>query len=248
MKKSPEGAEKKEGIDMDLNSLNETLDQILQVLGSGEDIVYILQSILAILGTLFAAAGVAVTTTVVIITAVGTFVLSVLDYFMLSLGFYKLVKKTGEKNAWMAWIPFARFYRMFTLPKGTFKLLFFKPMKNRVAPFIIWLCVNYFSAMVVSLLETLLVALAAVPIIGWIISLCGELIVALIPVILLVVRIALAYGMYKDVFDIYLGKGEGTGAAVGCVIASLISWQIVTAIICLVISAKTPVKERVIEA
>ena len=118
-------------------------------------------------------------------------------YVVQSIGLYRIAVKMGHKSPWMAWIPFANTYLMFTLPEKPFRVLAInKEIQDRSNAFWIYLAITMGGGIVA-------MVLAFIPIIG-------TLVLSVFPLLLNVAMIFMLYPMYKDLYEIFFEDSQST--------------------------------------
>lgn len=189
--------------------------------------------LMEMLGVLFSSA--AVMTILLIVLAVVTIV--VLIYYVLgSIGLYRMAKKLNHDKAWLAWIPYAKTWLMFDMPRSEYRVLAInRVISSRRNAFWIYMGIYYGSSIVLNLL-------AVIPLVNYVVAFVSPL----MGVALILVFIFMMYPAYKDIFTVFLPESTAKGYAVASIVCSCVGLGIVAQILLLVASCKEPVE--VIEA
>lgn len=112
---------------------------------------------------------------------IANIVMDVIVYLFRSVGMFKLSKKAGRKDGWLAFIPIAWHYVLCDISDKPFTLFGKNVGKKRVTAFWIWLVLKYFGGWVVDLLGIILgVVLTTIPYVGTVI---GGILMAVVPFI-----------------------------------------------------------------
>ena len=112
---------------------------------------------------------------------IANIVMDVIVYLFRSVGMFKLSKKAGRKDGWLAFIPIAWHYVLCDISDQPFTFFGKKVGKKRVTAFWIWLVLKYFGGWVVDLLgRILVVVLTTIPYVGTVI---GGILMAVVPFI-----------------------------------------------------------------
>ncbi len=136
-------------------------------------------------------------------------------YILQAIALYKMATKLGHQYPWMAWIPYANTYLLFTLPDKKLKILAFNKEIERATGFWIWLAISLGGGVIQGILS----ALTVIPVIGLIIA----VIVYLLPIAILVARIFITYSAYKDLYDMFVDESQATPFAIVSIIVPITS-------------------------
>lgn len=80
---------------------------------------------------------------IMVIAIIGIMLLlSIAVYVLQAVALYKMANKLGHQYPWMAWIPYANTYLLFTLPDKKLKVLAFNKEVDRSTGFWIWLAIT----------------------------------------------------------------------------------------------------------
>lgn len=138
---------------------------------------------------------------IMVIAIIGIMLLlSIGVYVLQAVPLYKMAKKLGHQYPWMAWIPFANTYLMFTLPDKQLRILAFNKDIDRVTGFWIWLALNLGGTVIQGIVSV-------IPVIG-------TLIATLLPFAILVANIFITYAMYKDLYEMFVDESQATPFAI----------------------------------
>lgn len=120
-----------------------------------------------------------------------------------AIGLYRMAKNVGHDKPWLAWIPFANAYVMFTIPQKPLKMLAFnKIFENRKTPF--WI-----DFVITILCTILLPVMLVIPPLMYIAS----------P--LLMISVFLCYPMYQDLYECYF---EPRQAKICAVLSTIVAY------------------------
>ena len=145
---------------------------------------------------------------IMVIAIIGIMLLlSIAVYVLQAVPLYKMAKKLGNQYPWMAWIPFANTYLMFTLPDKQLRILAFNKDIDRVTGFWIWLALNLGGTVIQGIVSV-------IPVIG-------TLIATLLPFAILVANIFITYAMYKDLYEMFVDESQATPFAIVSMIAPI---------------------------
>lgn len=153
----------------------------------------------------------------------GIILLFVIGFYVLrSIALYKMAKKLGHPNPWLAWIPYASTYLMFVLPEKPFTVLAINTkLKERSTAFFIWLAITLGSGVIESVV-------LMIPFIG-------TLAASVLPLLEAVILIFLLYPMYYDLFSLFVEDSQATVfAVIGMLFAPVLT------IFLLIVSGKEP--------
>lgn len=138
---------------------------------------------------------------IMVIAIIGIMLLlSIAVYVLQAVALYKMANKLGHQYPWMAWIPFANTYLMFTLPDKQLRILAFNKDIDRVTGFWIWLALNLGGTVIQG-------TVSVIPVIG-------TLIATLLPFAILVANIFITYAMYKDLYEMFVDESQATPFAI----------------------------------
>lgn len=182
-----------------------------------------------ILETLFSSAA-----AMTIILVVGSIIIGTLliIYVLESIGLYRMAKKLNHDKAWLAWIPYAKLWLLFDMPKKEFRVLALnKEIPVRANAFWIYIAITYGSGIVLNML-------AVIPIINWVVAFISPL----MGIALTLVFVFMMYPAYKDLFDLFLPEPTSKGYTVASIICSCLGLGIVPPILLLIASSKQPVE------
>lgn len=150
------------------------------------------------------------------------FLLVIGFYVLRSIALYKIAKKLGYPDPWLAWIPYASTYLMFVLPEKPFQVLAINTrLEKRSTAFFIWLAISLGSNVIGGIIA--------------IIPLIGTLIVTFLPILEAIVLIFLLYPMYHDLFSLFVDDSQ---AVVFAIISMLFAPVMI--IFLLIVSGKEP--------
>ncbi len=122
------------------------------------------------------------------------FAIAIITYLISAYPIYKMAKKMGRANPWLAWIPIANTYMMFAIPEKPVDLFNGKiHFEDRSKAFLLWLAITYGGSAIIGMASMVTV----IPILGTIIYMV--LYMAYIAVIYIV-----KYVMYKDIYDTFM--------------------------------------------
>lgn len=182
-----------------------------------------------ILETLFSSAA-----AMTIILIVGSIIIGTLliIYVLESIGLYRMAKKLNHDKAWLAWIPYAKLWLLFDMPKKEFRVLALnKEIPVRTNAFWIYIAITYGSGIVLNML-------AVIPIINWVVAFISPL----MGIALTLVFVFMMYPAYKDLFDLFLPEPTSKGYTLASIICSCLGLGIVAPILLLIASSKEPVE------
>lgn len=167
---------------------------------------------------------------VIIIVLSVTLLIGIALYVLNSIGLYRMAKKVGNDRAWLAWIPIANTWLMFTLPDSEYRILAInKVIQSRSNAFWIFfggrLCVA-FAFMLLSM----------IPFIGWFAVLLGPL----LDIAVMVMYIFMLYPVYQDLYELFLPEDIAKNYAIASMICVFFA-PVVPPILILVASGKDPV-------
>lgn len=152
-------------------------------------------------------------------------------YVLKSIGLYRMAKKLNHDKAWLAWIPYAKIWLMFDLPRTEYRVLAInKVIDNRTNAFWIYIAIQYGTNIAISILSI-------IPLVGTFIS-CFSV---LVKIALVVAYIFMMYPAYKDLYDMFLPESSAKGYAVTSIICNYVM-GIVTPILMLIASGKDPIE------
>lgn len=158
------------------------------------------------------------------------FLVLIAMYVLNSIGLYRMAKKVGHDKAWLAWIPFANVWLMFTLPDSEYRVLAIdKVINDRSTAFWIFIAIQYGASIVVS-------ALSAIPFIGWIFGLISPL----VSIACILVYIFMMFPVYKSLYAMFLPEASAQNYAIASIICAYLA-PIVTPILMLIVSGKEPI-------
>lgn len=159
---------------------------------------------------------------IMVIAIIGIMLLlSIAVYVLQAVALYKMANKLGHQYPWMAWIPFANTYLMFTLPDKQLRILAFNKDIDRVTGFWIWLALNLGGTVIQGIVSV-------IPVIG-------TLIATLLPFAILVANIFITYAMYKDLYEMFVDESQATPFAIVSMIVPITS-----VVFLLIASSKNP--------
>ncbi len=147
-------------------------------------------------------------------------------YVLNGIGLYRMAKKVGHDKAWLAWIPFANVWLMFTLPDSEYRVLAINKVIDRSTAFWIYIAISLGGNIVVS-------ALSVIPFIGWILTLVS-------PLVVLLVYIFMMFPVYKSLYAMFLPEASAQNYAIASIICAYLM-PIVTPILMLIVSGKEPI-------
>ena len=150
--------------------------------------------------------------------------LSIAVYVLQAVALYKMANKLGHQYPWMAWIPYANTYLLFTLPDKKLKVLAFNKEVDRSAGFWIWLAITLGG----SVIQGIFSAFTVIPVIG-------PIIVSLVPIAIMVARIFITYSAYKDLYEMFVDESQATPFAIVSIIVPITS-----VVFLLIASSKNP--------
>lgn len=151
-------------------------------------------------------------------------------YVLNSIGLYRMAKKMGHDKPWLAWIPIANMWLMFTLPDSEYRVLALnKVIEERSNAFWIYMAIQYGSTIVVTILS-------ALPIIGYLTILISPL----VSILTLLTYIFMMYPVYKDLFEMFLPEASAKNYAIASIICAYFV-PIVPPILILIVSGKEPI-------
>ena len=140
------------------------------------------------------------------------FLSAIAVYVLQAIALYKMATKLGHQNPWMAWIPYANTYLLFTLPDKKLKVLAFNKEVDRSTGFWIWLAITLGG----SVIQGIFSAFTVIPVIG-------PIIVSLVPIAIMVARIFITYSAYKDLYDMFVDESQATPFAIVSIIVPITS-------------------------
>ena len=150
--------------------------------------------------------------------------LSIAVYVLQAVALYKMANKLGHQYPWMAWIPYANTYLLFTLPDKKLKVLAFNKEVDRSTGFWIWLAITLGG----SVIQGIFSAFTVIPVIG-------PIIVSLVPIAIMVARIFITYSAYKDLYEMFVDESQATPFAIVSIIVPITS-----VVFLLIASSKNP--------
>ena len=150
--------------------------------------------------------------------------LSIAVYVLQAVALYKMANKLGHQYPWMAWIPYANTYLLFTLPDKKLKVLAFNKEVDRTTGFWIWLAITLGG----SVIQGIFSAFTVIPVIG-------PIIVSLVPIAIMVARIFISYSAYKDLYEMFVDESQATPFAIVSIIVPITS-----VVFLLIASSKNP--------
>ena len=162
---------------------------------------------------------------IMVIAIIGIMLLlSIAVYVLQAVALYKMANKLGHQYPWMAWIPYANTYLMFTLPDKKLKVLAFNKEVDRTTGFWIWLAITLGG----SVIQGIFSAFTVIPVIG-------PIIVSLVPIAIMVARIFITYSAYKDLYEMFVDESQATPFAIVSIIVPITS-----VVFLLIASSKNP--------
>ncbi len=121
-------------------------------------------------------------------------IMVVASYLLSAYPIYKMAKKMGRDNPWLAWIPIANTYMMFVIPEKPYDVFNGKiHFEDRSRAFLIWLAIVYGGSAIVGMASVV----NAIPIIG-------ALIYGVIYMLYIALTYIAKYVMYKDIYDTFM--------------------------------------------
>ncbi len=159
-----------------------------------------------------------------LIMVIAIIVLSIAVYVLQAVALYKMANKLGHQYPWMAWIPYANTYLLFTLPDKKLKVLAFNKEVDRSTGFWIWLAITLGG----SVIQGIFSAFTVIPVIG-------PIIVSLVPIAIMVARIFITYSAYKDLYEMFVDESQATPFAIVSIIVPITS-----VVFLLIASSKNP--------
>ena len=162
---------------------------------------------------------------IMVIAIIGIMLLlSIAVYVLQAVALYKMANKLGHQYPWMAWIPYANTYLLFTLPDKKLKVLAFNKEVDRTTGFWIWLAITLGG----SVIQGIFSAFTVIPVIG-------PIIVSLVPIAIMVARIFISYSAYKDLYEMFVDESQATPFAIVSIIVPITS-----VVFLLIASSKNP--------
>lgn len=162
---------------------------------------------------------------IMVIAIIGIMLLlSIAVYVLQAVALYKMANKLGHQYPWMAWIPYANTYLLFTLPDKKLKVLAFNKEVDRSTGFWIWLAITLGG----SVIQGIFSAFTVIPVIG-------PIIVSLVPIAIMVARIFIIYPAYKDLYEMFVDESQATPFAIVSIIVPITS-----VVFLLIASSKNP--------
>ena len=162
---------------------------------------------------------------IMVIAIIGIMLLlSIAIYVLQAVALYKMANKLGHQYPWMAWIPYANTYLLFTLPDKKLKVLAFNKEVDRSTGFWIWLAITLGG----SVIQGIFSAFTVIPVIG-------PIIVSLVPIAIMVARIFISYSAYKDLYEMFVDESQATPFAIVSIIVPITS-----VVFLLIASSKNP--------
>ena len=224
------------------NSINEIEGITGSIDGTLDNAVGIASSVMA----LFGLAGTAATTIFALIMGVLGILFWVVIHVLQTIPVYKLAKKTGRKNAWLAWLPLPIFYldelpRMFVVAdipgSKPAKILGKFKFESRSVAFWVWVGIYFFGNV---LWDTVMYIISIIT--------GGALSVLAIP-LSFVPNVALAWMEYvflRDVLNMFKEdkKANNTTAIVCAVIDALIPYRFARAVCLYSIMNRNPLPDE----
>lgn len=140
------------------------------------------------------------------------FLSAIAVYVLQAIALYKMATKLGHQYPWMAWIPYANNYLLFTLPDKKLKILAFNKEVDRATGFWIWLAISLGGGVI----QTVFSVFTVIPVIG-------PIIVSLVPIAIMVARIFITYSAYKDLYDMFVDESQSTPFAIVSIIVPITS-------------------------
>lgn len=158
------------------------------------------------------------------------FVVLAVLYILNSIGLYRMAKKVGNDKAWLAWIPIASTWLMFTLSDSEYRVLAInKVISDRSTAFWIFIAIQYGTSIAVSVL-------AAIPFVNMIVSLLSPF----IGIVTMLVYIFMMFPVYKSLYEMFLPESSAQNYAIASIICNYFV-PIVTPILMLIVSGKEPI-------
>ncbi|MCM1496506.1 MAG: hypothetical protein NC089_12025 [Bacteroides sp.] len=174
-------------------------------------------------------ASTAVMTMIIVVFLIAFLILAIL-YVLNSIGLYRMAKKVGNNKAWLAWIPYANIWLMFTLPSSEYRVLAInKVINDRSNAFWIFIAISYGTSIVISVLS-------ALPFIGWLFALVSPL----ASIVTILTHIFMMFPVYKSLYAMFLPESSAQNYAIGSIICAYLM-PIVTSILMLIVSGKEPI-------
>lgn len=173
-----------------------------------------LDSLASILKSIFQIGSLTVAGVGVIIAVVGaiiSFVFAVAYYLLQAIPLYKMAKKAGHKNAWMAFIPYANDFLTFVLPHREFNLFNWIKTDRRDLAALAYLVLTLFGSIISAILTLIL---SYVPVIGPMAS----------TVVSLAVTFAIWVLRWRMYYDLLMTFGQEKNAMWVSVISIAIPW------------------------
>ena len=162
---------------------------------------------------------------IMVIAIIGIMLLlSIAVYVLQAVALYKMANKLGHQYPWMAWIPYANTYLLFTLPDKKLKVLAFNKEVDRSTGFWIWLAITLGG----SVIQGIFSAFTVIPVIG-------PIIVSLVPIAIMVARIFITYSASKDLYEMFVDESQSTPFAIVSIIVPITS-----VVFLLIASSKNP--------
>lgn len=166
---------------------------------------------------------------IILISALGGFILYFIEYMLLSIALYNMAYYIGYDHPFMAYIPIARIYLLAMLPETDYSFLGLFRKSDRSVGFWIYLI----GILLPFVLNLLAIAFAFIPILGY-------LLLFVIRIITLVVGVMAAISLVIlriDLLKMYYEKGSSTPYLVGIL---TLFCPIVYSVWCLCICKKEP--------
>ena len=162
---------------------------------------------------------------IMVIAIIGIMLLlSIAVYVLQAVALYKMANKLGHQYPWMAWIPYANTYLLFTLPDKKLKVLAFNKEVDRTTGFWIWLAITLGGSVIQGIFSAFTV-----------IQVIGPIIVSLVPIAIMVARIFISYSAYKDLYEMFVDESQATPFAIVSIIVPITS-----VVFLLIASSKNP--------
>lgn len=168
--------------------------------------------------------------TIIIIVFGIILLIGLIFYVLNSIGLYRMAKKVGNDKAWLAWIPIANTWLMFTLPDSEYRILAInKVIQSRSNAFWIFFGGRFAVAFA-------LMILSVIPFIGWFAVLLGPL----LDLAVMVMYVLMLYPVYQDLYELFLPEDTAKNYAIASIICAFLA-PVVPPILILVASGKDPV-------
>lgn len=216
-----------------LQQLSDLLEELANSLDGVSSLTDLFNSLSNLTSNIYALTALIVLIFAVVVPGIINLLISAVLFIVAAPPYYKLAKKSGLKQAWLAWIPipFAdRYIRTYLLNKimGETPMTFFNrsfTLQNRFVVFWSYVCISLFGGAIITLIITVA---SFIPALGAMIGAITSLLYLVPPAI----KCILDYAFVRDVLNMYKAdkKSNAITAAILSVLDNFITFGFATPI------------------